>query len=329
MTPRIGIRFDGFEDVAETIRVSKLAEQAGASGLWMTEHIGYRESMVSCMAFAMETERAMVIPAAVTPYLFHPTPTAMALATMAEAFPGRVGVSVAIGNTLDLKESGKIPDDPVQAVDDFVADLRALWTMEPVTRAGEAYGLNGARMSFPCPEPVPVYVMALGSDVAEKAGRIADGVLMSAGFSVPFVQRCLGLASRAAADEGRDPASLRTAAFIHFAVSEDGKAAREAVRKKLAFLFRNRLMAENIASSGIPIDQDAIVEAVAARDLDKAATFVPDDAIDAFGVAGTVAECKRSLEAYVETGLQEPVIQVSGSEDEKTLALKVIAEFTG
>ena len=327
MTPRIGIRFDGFEDVAETIRVSKLAEQAGASGLWMTEHIGYRESMVSCMAFAMETERAMVIPAAVTPYLFHPTPTAMALATMAEAFPGRVGVSVAIGNTLDLKESGKIPDDPVQAVDDFVADLRALWTMEPVTRAGEAYGLNGARMSFPCPEPVPVYVMALGSDVAEKAGRIADGVLMSAGFSVPFVQRCLGLASRAAADEGRDPASLRTAAFIHFAVSEDGKAAREAVRKKLAFLFRNRLMAENIASSGIPIDQDAIVEAVAARDLDKAATFVPDDAIDAFGVAGTVAECKRSLEAYVETGLQEPVIQVSGSEDEKTLALSVIREF--
>ncbi len=329
MTNRIGIRFDGFEDVGETIRVSRLAEDAGASGLWMTEHIGYRESMVSCMAFAMETERAMVVPAAVTPYLFHPTPTAMALATMAEAFPGRVGVSVAIGNTLDLKESGKVPDDPVQAVDDFVADLRSLWTMEPVTReGGEAYGLNGARMAFPCPEPVPVFVMALGSDVAEKAGRIADGVLMSAGFSVPFVRHCVGLASKAAADEGRDPADLRTAAFIHFAVSEDGKAAREAVRKKLAFLFRNRLMAENIASSGIPIDQDAIVEAVAARDLDKAATFVPDEAIDAFGVAGTVEECARSLEAYVETGLQEPVIQVSGSEEEKALALKVIREFT-
>lgn len=328
MSARIGIRFDGFEDVAETIRVSKLAEEAGASGLWMTEHIGYRESMVSCMAFAMETERAMVIPAAVTPYLFHPTPTAMALATMAEAFPGRVGVSVAIGNTLDLKESGKVPVDPVQAVDDFVADLRALWTMQPVEREAEAYGLNGARMAFPCPEPVPVYVMALGSDVAEKAGKIADGVLMSAGFSVPFVTRCLALAEKAAAGEGRDPTALRTAAFIHFAVSEDGKAARESVRKKLAFLFRNRLMAENIASSGIPIDQDAIVEAVAARDLDKAATFVPDDAIDAFGVAGTIAECKKSLEAYVETGLQEPVIQVSGSEDEKKLALAVIREFT-
>jgi len=55
---------------------------------------------------------------------------------------------------------------------------------------------------------------------------------------------------------------------------------------------------------------------------------VPDEAIDAFGVAGTVEECARSLEAYVETGLQEPVIQVSGSEEEKALALKVIREFT-
>ena len=105
--PKIGIRFDGFEDAPETFRVAALAEEAGATGLWMTEHIGYRESLVSCMAFAMRTKNAMVIPAAVTPYLFHPTPTAMSLATMAEAFPGRVGVSVAIGNTLDMKESGK------------------------------------------------------------------------------------------------------------------------------------------------------------------------------------------------------------------------------
>ena len=122
--PKIGIRFDGFEDAPETFRVAALAEEAGATGLWMTEHIGYRESLVSCMAFAMKTKNAMVIPAAVTPYLFHPTPTAMALASMAEAFPGRVGVSVAIGNTLDMKESGKEPQDAVQTVEAYVRDLR-------------------------------------------------------------------------------------------------------------------------------------------------------------------------------------------------------------
>ena len=327
--PKIGIRFDGFEDAPETFRVAALAEEAGATGLWMTEHIGYRESLVSCMAFAMKTKNAMVIPAAVTPYLFHPTPTAMSLASMAEAFPGRVGVSVAIGNTLDMKESGKEPQDAVQTVEDYVRDLRAMWTVEPVHSETEAYTLAGARMSFKNEQPIPIYVTALGSEVATKAGEIADGMLMSAGFSIPFVENCLKLFREGAARAERNTTSLRTAAFIHFSVSEDGTTAREDVRRKLAFLFRNRLMAENIASSGIPIDQDAIVDAVAARDLEKAASYVPDEAIEAFGVAGTVADCKKALDAYVTTGLDEPVIQVAGDEAAKALALQVIREFTG
>jgi len=327
--PKIGIRFDGFEDAPETFRVAALAEEAGATGLWMTEHIGYRESLVSCMAFAMRTKGATVIPAAVTPYLFHPTPTAMSLATMAEAFPGRVGLSVAIGNALDLKESGKEPEDAVQLVENYVRDLRAMWTAEPVRSETEAYNLAGARMSFKTEQAIPIYVTALGSEVASKAGEIADGILMSAGFSVPFVQNCLKKFREGAAKAGRDTSALRTAAFIHFSVSEDGMSAREDVRRKLAFLFRNRLMAENIASSGISIDQDAIVDAVAARDLDKAATYVPDEAIEAFGVAGTVADCKKYLDAYVATGLDEPVIQVAGDRAAKTLALQVIREFTG
>jgi 5,10-methylenetetrahydromethanopterin reductase len=328
MAARIGIRFDGFDNVNETIEVAVAAEAAGVAGLWMTEHIGYREALVSCMAFAMKTERAMVFPAAVTPYLFHPMPTAMSLATMAEAFPGRVGVAVAVGNTLDLKESGKEPAEPVKAVEDFVADLRALWTTEPVARTGEPYSLNGARMSFPPPEPIPVYMTALGSEVAAAAGRTADGILLSAGFSVAFVAHCLKLFADGARDAGRDIDSLKNAAFIHFSVSADGIAARENVRRKLAFLFRNRQMAENIAAAGIPIDQDAIVDAVAARDLDMAASFVPDEAIEAFAVAGTKADCTRSLEAYLAAGLHEPVIQVSGSEEEKHLALEVVRAFT-
>ncbi|MBT5050852.1 MAG: LLM class flavin-dependent oxidoreductase [Rhodospirillaceae bacterium] len=324
----IGIRFDGFDTVGETIEICRLAEQAGVTGLWMTEHIGYREALVSCMAFAGATESATVYPAAVTPYLFHPTPTAMSLATMAELYPGRVGVSVAVGNTLDLKESGKEPGDGVTAVEDYIADLRALWTTEPTESTAESYRLNGARMSF-APPDIPIFVTALGSDVAKAAGNTADGILLSAGFSTAFVSHCLSMFEEGASESGRDAAKLRNAGNIHFAVSGDGKSARENVRRKLGFLFRNRLMAENIVAAGIPIDQDAIVDAVAARDLDKAASLVPDEAVEAFGVAGTPGECAQRLQAYIEAGLQEPVIQVSGTEEEKQLALEVIREFTG
>ena len=146
MTLRLGMRFDGFDPAPETIEIARQAVDAGASAIWMAEHLGYREAAVSCMAFALRTRHAMVIPAAVTPYLFHPMPTAMSLATMAEAVPGRVGVAVAVGNTLDLKESGKQPAEPVRAVADFVADLRALWTTEPVERETGPYRPDGARI---------------------------------------------------------------------------------------------------------------------------------------------------------------------------------------
>jgi len=329
MTAKIGIRFDGFDSVGDTIDICKQAAEAGVTGLWMTEHIGYREALTSCTAFAMETEGTTVYPAAVTPYLFHATPTAMALATMAELFPGRVGVSVAVGNTLDLKESGCAPEDGVTAVEDYIDDLRALWSSEPVECDREAYNLKGARMAFAASEPIPVFVTALGSDVAMAAGAKADGMLMSAGFSVAFVRHCLEKFSDGAAAAGRDTGALRNAGNIHFAVSGDGKSARENVRRKLGFLFRNRLMAENIAASGIAVDQEAIIEAVAARDLDKAANLVPDDAVEAFGVAGKPSECAAKLNAYLDAGMEEPVIQVSGSDEEKRLALQVIREFTG
>ena len=50
MTVRIGIRFDGFDTIGETIAVCREAEAAGVTGFWMTEHIGYREALVSCSA---------------------------------------------------------------------------------------------------------------------------------------------------------------------------------------------------------------------------------------------------------------------------------------
>ena len=106
MALRLGMRFDGFDPVGETIEVAAEAEAAGASTIWMAEHLGYREAAVSCMAFLQKTNRAMVCPTAVMPYLWHPMPTAMQFATMAELAPGRVGICVSVGNLLNLRESG-------------------------------------------------------------------------------------------------------------------------------------------------------------------------------------------------------------------------------
>lgn len=324
----IGIRFDGFSPTADSIAVARRAEEAGASQVWMAEHLGYREALVSSTAFLTATSRAMVVPTAVSPYLWHPTPTAMSLATLAEVGPGRVGVAVGVGNPLFLEESGKQVVKPIRAVREYIECLRALWTGEPVHHGGEMFRLAGARLSFRPPAPIPVYVAAMGEQMLALTGRMADGVCLSGGLAVPFVARCLRLVDDAAAAAGRAASDVRKAGFLYFSVSPDGREAVEYLRRKLAFLFRNRHMEANIRSSGLPIDHDAIIEAVRRRDLDGAARLVPDEAVEAFTVGGTPAQCGARLEAFVKAGLTEPVIEITGTPENRALGLGIVREVT-
>ena len=327
MTTGLGIRFDGFDHLSDSLEVVRKAEEAGADRIWMAEHMGYREAVVACMAYAMSTKTATVIPTAVSPYLWHPTPTAMSLATLADVAPGRVGVAVGVGNPLFLGESGIQPVKPVRAIREFVECLRALWTGDAATYDGEFFQLSGARMSFSPSQPIPVYIAATGPQMLRLTGRIADGVVLSGGLTVGHVRYSLERIAEGARAAGREPADVRNAAFLYFSVSADGREAVDFLRGRLAFLFRNRAMAENIRSSGLPIDHEAIIAAVAERDMETAKSLVPDDAVDAFAVGGTARNCRDRLAAYLETGVTEPVIQISGSPESRALAFDVLREF--
>jgi len=330
MALRLGMRFDGFDPVGETIDVAQKAEAAGAATIWMAEHLGYREATVSCTAFLQKTSRAMVCPAAVMPYLWHPMPTAMQFATMAELAPGRVGICISVGNLLNLRESGvEKPEKPVRVIREYVEVLRALWAGETVEQEGVVWQLRGARLAFTPSEKIPIFVASTGPQVLGLAGRIADGVLYSGGMSLASIRKCAAYAEAGLEKTGRDPATFRKAGFVYFACSEDGKTAIESNKRKIAFLFRNSAQADNIASVGIPIDHAAVMELVRQRKLDEAAKLIPDEAVPQFTVAGTPDECRRQLQAYIDAGVDEPVIEVSGSAEEQRLALDVIREFTG
>lgn len=323
----LSVALDGTIPTGEAIDLARQIEAAGARRLWMAEHIGYREAMLSCMAFATTT-RLRLVPTAVSPYLWHPTPTAMAMATLAEAAPGRVALAVGVGNRLFLRESGQELTKPVRAVREFVECLRSLWSKEPVHYPGAMFRLTGARLAFRPPKPIPIYLAAMGPDMLRLAGRLADGVVLSAGLSTAFVRNSLALVAEGAAKAGREMASLRKAGYLLFAVSKDGKAAVEAVRGKLAFLLRNEFLAPNLAASGVAIDQSAIIAAVAQRDLAAATRLVPDEAVQVFAVAGTIRYCQERLQAFLDAGLEEPVLSIVGEPTARALAIRALRDFS-
>jgi 5,10-methylenetetrahydromethanopterin reductase len=326
MTVRIGVAFDGFVTTGEAIALAKHAVQAGAQSLWVAEHLGYREAITTCAAFALAAPEPMLVPTAVSPYLWHPTPTAMALATLDELAPGRAAVALGVGNPMFLQESGQKLEKPLRAMREFIEAMRQLWSTEPAHMDGEFVRLAGARLAFK-PNRIPIYVAAIGPEMLQLAGRIADGVALSAGLSTDSVRKSLALCAQGAAKDERDQKDFRRAGYIFFGTSNDAREAVDTVRAKLAFVMRNKFLAQNIKDSGIPVDHEAVIAAIAKRDMQGAAALVPDEAVEAFAVAGSPDHCLRRLRDFIDAGIDEPVLSLVGSPEKCAFAIDIMRRF--
>jgi 5,10-methylenetetrahydromethanopterin reductase len=326
---RIGISFDGFLPFRETVALAQRAVDAGANSLWMAEHLGYRQSLVCCTAFALQTSDAVVVPTALSPYMWHPMAVAMAMATIDEAAPGRAAIALGTGNPMFLQENGITVEKPVRVMREFIEAVRGLWSGEAVEYQGETLQLAGARLMFTPENPIPIYIAAMGEQMLGLTGRIGDGVVLSAGLSADYAKRSLALVADGARKAGRDPVKLRKAAYIYTAVSDDGKSAIAALRAKIAFLMRNKLIAANVEASGIDIDLEAIRASMARRDMVEAARLVPEEAVAAFACGGTLADCRRRLEQYVAAGIEEPVLVLVGDDADREKPLALVKELSG
>ena len=327
-TLRIGVSFDGFSPYQDAVTFAQEAVAAGASSLWMADHLGYREAILSCLGLALATSDVLVVPTALSPYLHHPVPTAMQMATLAEAAPGRAALAVGIGNPLFLGEAGEKIDKPVRVMREFVEALRSLWTGEPVQQEALRFRLNGARMMFKPPQRIPIYLAPMKEQTLQLAGKIADGVVLSAGLSTNSVRWSLDQVKTGMAAGTRSGDSFRTAGYISFMASSNERHVIDTVRQKLAFLFRNQFMADNLQRSGIVVNQQAIIEAIARRDFETAASLVPDEAVELFAVAGTVQQCCDRLQAFGKAGLQDAVLLMAGNLEDQRYGLEVVRELS-
>lgn len=320
-----GISFDGFATVRDAVELARRAEAAGSRSFWIAEHLGYREAFVTATAIALGTSSGKVIPTAISPYLRHPMPMAMALASLGELVPGRVAVAAGVGNPMFLRESGLEPEKPIEAMRDYVHALRALFAAEAVQQEGRTFRLAGARVAFKTDLPIPIYIAAMGPQMLTLTGRIADGVVLSAGLSTASVKRALATVDEGARAEGRDPTVLGKSSYIYFLAGGEAADTRLRVREKLAFLFRNAAIKENLVNSGLELDHEAIMAAVARRDLGAAALLVPDEAVDLFSISGDVATCRRRVREYRDAGLSEIVLSLVGTTEDRMRSLEHVS----
>jgi 5,10-methylenetetrahydromethanopterin reductase len=320
---RVGLCFDGFYSIQEMIELARLADDAGMESLWMSDHLCFRDSLVTSMALLASTKKIRVAAAPMSPYSRNPMITAMSIATMDEYAPGRVIASPGTGNAAALKEAGMESPHPLKTMREYVAILRAYLSGDAVNFKGEMFQVNGAKMGFFPQATVPMYLTAVRPQMLRLGGEIGDGVLLSGGCSPGYIEQCVGEIKNGAEKGGKSLAQCDVAGFVTASVSQDPREAIEANKLFLAYIFRNVHHVENIRLGGGTVDQEGLAAAVAKRDWEAAKEFISDEVVLAHSVAGTPAECREQLQSFIKAGLNLPILLPTGTQEARRRVIEM------
>ncbi len=323
---RIGVAFAGGMSPPDIVDCVKLAEALGYESAWIAEgHGGDQFSILS--ACAVQTER-ILLGTSISSIFVRSAPTiAMAAASVDHFSNGRLILGLGSSHKVQVEPEHGIPyGKPVQRMRETVDIIRTLLRDGQVSYQGQEINIDSFDLWFePIRREIPIYLSAVFPHMLETCGEIAQGTIMvwSTLESGRKAAEHVAIGARRA---GRKPADIDIVSLLSCSISENLQEAVDRLRPAAAFYAGffpryNRLMAE----SGFPKAAQAIREAWLKGDREGAAKLVPDDMVQALGIAGPAAESRKRVEAYRESGIQLPIIfPVGGGPDGKEKVMETI-----
>ncbi|MBB5935564.1 LLM class F420-dependent oxidoreductase [Streptomyces zagrosensis] len=175
----------------ELVEQARMAEQAGFSALWISDHFhpwnseqGQSPFVWSVIGALSEATSLPVETAVTCPTVrLHPAVTAQAAATSAVQLGGRFRLGVGSGEALNEHIHGdRWPPAPIrlEMLEEAVQVMRLLFSGDEISHHGKHYTVENAQLYTVPDEPVPIDVSGFGPTATELAGRIGDGYITMA-----------------------------------------------------------------------------------------------------------------------------------------------------
>ncbi len=171
----------------ELVRQARLAEEAGFSALWISDHFhpwndeqGESPFVWSVIGALADAVSLPVTTAVTCPTLrIHPAVMAQAAATSAallgdDRFTFGVGTGEALNEHI-LGDHWPEADVRLAMLEEAIEICRKLWTGEQVSHDGTHYVVENARIYTLPDAPPPIYVSGFGPKAIDLAARIGDG----------------------------------------------------------------------------------------------------------------------------------------------------------
>ena len=307
---RYGVRLENDPNLSpkDYQELSSQAEKNGFEAVWVPEG-GGRDSLTSLATIAMRTEKVKLGTGILPIFARTPTNTAMAAAGMAAVSNGRFMLGLGVGHAPTVESRDGVPfKQPMTRMRETIQIVKALLAGEKVNFTGKQFKLTGASMGASTPKTkVPIYIAALGPQMLELVGELADGVLMN-WTAVDYLGEAIGHIRRGAEKAGRDLSEIDIAGYVRVAVGDDVSASRNSLRYQVARYASNPFYRNFFAETGFDKEMSDAAAALADGNLDKAADSITVEMQDQVAVVGTAEECRAALEKRRAAGLQLPVI---------------------
>lgn len=176
----------------ELVRFAQAAETAGFDFALISDHFhpwmdsqGQSPFAWTVIGAVAQATRRLRLGTGVTcPMMrYHPAIVAQAAATAAGLMPGRFFLGVGTGENLNehiLGEGWPSASVRLDMLEEAIEVIRRLWDGGELTFEGTYYTVDHARLYTLPAELPPLFVAAAGSQAAELAGKVGDGLITTA-----------------------------------------------------------------------------------------------------------------------------------------------------
>lgn len=302
-----------------------MAERYGFESVAVSDHFqpwrytgGHAPFAIAWAAAVGEHTKTIRIGTSVTTptFRYNPAVLAQAFATLGVLNPDRVWLGVGSGEALNEIATGwngaGEPEWPefrerFARLRESVRLMRALWTGERVSFAGDYYATNDASIYDVPDNGVPIYIAAGGPTVAKYAGRAGDGFIVTSGKGrelyteqlVPAMREGLGLSGRTLGDIDR---------MIEIKISYEETTAKALENTKFwAPLSLSKEQKHDITDP---------------MEMEKAADALPIEQVAKRWIVGTDPEqIVAQVKDYVDWGFNHLVFHAPGHDQERFMQL--------
>lgn len=293
MNDRIGVVLPtrNPEPLPAYLRIAARADELGLATVWFPEIAGTDALALACAA-ATVTDRIRLATGVIPVGSRTPPLIAMGAATLQGLSDNRavlgVGASTpAIVGAWHGRDARRLLDQ----LEETLRAIGAAWRGEPFD--GRWVRSHGFHLTVPDLPMPPLYVAALGPRAQTLGARMADGVVLT-------------LSTREhLAEAARRVGRARLVAYVRIAIDRDPEAAREWMRRELAWYGSSKAYRAHFRRQGFDAEMDAVAAAWAGRDHAAAIAAISDAMCEQLSIVGPPQEARARVQALLDAGVDE------------------------